>query len=251
MKDELVNLYNQLLNTYKIDKTVKLLILSYEEYKNSDELKNELQLYPEKTLDDFLNTPAYYSSESKTIYIIYDYFDRKNNSFINKISQEIIYYFALLHEFRHIIQRSEKDSFENSIRLLEININNYYDNYNNKTHDDWFYEIDANLFAAKELKKMINNYSGIDYDYILLMNYLYQYQYDNYDFKKLVKDYLSIPNDKRIKNSYMEQLFDEEGNFKSREVIKKEKNKIDVNEIVALSKKIGVNINVCDNKQST
>ena len=37
MKEKLDNLYNQLLDTYKIDKTVKLLVLSYDEYKNSDE----------------------------------------------------------------------------------------------------------------------------------------------------------------------------------------------------------------------
>ncbi len=106
MKEKLDNLYNQLLDTYKIGKTVKLLVLSYDEYKNSDELKRELQKYPEKKLDDFINTPAYYSTGSETIYIIYDYFDRLNNSFINKISPEIIYYFAIIHEFRHVMQRS-------------------------------------------------------------------------------------------------------------------------------------------------
>ena len=248
MKEKLNNLYNQLLDTYKIGKTVKLLVLSYDEYKNSDELKKELQLYPEKILDDFIDTPAYYSTESETIYIIYDYFDRLNNSFINKISPEIIYYFAIMHEFRHIIQRSEENSFENSIRLMEMSIYNYYDNYNMETHDDWFCEIDANLFAAKELKKIINNYSGIDYDYILLMNYLYQYQYDNYDFNKLTKDYLNLPKDKRLKNNYMEQLFDEDGYFKSGKVIQDEKNKIDYNKIVDLAKKIGISINICKNK---
>ncbi len=131
---------------------------------------------------------------------------------------------------------------------MEMSIYNYYDNYDMETHDDWFFEIDANLFAAKELKKIINNYSGIDYDYILLMNYLYQYQYDNYDFNKLTKDYLNLPKDKRLKNNYMEQLFDEDGHFKSGKVIQDEKNKIDYNKIVDLAKKIGISINICKNK---
>ena len=45
----------------------------------------------------------------------------------------------------------------------------------------------------------------------------------------------------------MEQLFDEDGYFKSGKVIQDKKNKIDYNKIVDLAKKIGISINICKN----
>ena len=229
MKKELEVLYKDLLKKHTINNPAKLCIYTKEEYLKSSELKEEIKLTPHDK-EELLNMPnitfGYLSTQSNTIYIFEDYYDNFDGSF-KKLSKELLYIFTLVHEFRHMIQREETNSFLYYIRKMELVISNNMEVYNNDTHDSFYHEIDSNLYTACYLKNIINNYSGINYNYINLLYYVYQYDLCGYDFDLLIRNYIELLNNNKNINNILELFLNKDNSFKDLNEIISNKDNID------------------------
>lgn len=217
MKDNLIKFYNKLVKKYKDNNPAELKTYTIDEFYASEDYKIERNLYTnsEEVLKSIVNsTPAYYSSLSKKIYVFFDCFDQEKykDLYVNKLSKELVYSFILAHEFRHNMQRKYDNSFLSNVILMEKKINNY----NDDIHDELFEEIDANLFAARELNLLKDKYKGLDLDYIECLNLVYSADYDYYDYDSLINNYIkAIKADSNLLTDRFKQIFDEHSNFKN------------------------------------
>lgn len=217
MKDNLIKFYNKLVKKYKDNNPAELKTYTIDEFYASEDYKIERNLYTnsEEVLKSIVNsTPAYYSSLSKKIYVFFDCFDQEKykDLYVNKLSKELVYSFILAHEFRHNMQRKYDNSFLSNVILMEKKINNY----NDDIHDELFEEIDANLFAARELNLLKDKYKDLDLDYIECLNLVYSADYDYYDYDSLINNYIkAIKADSNLLTDRFKQIFDEHSNFKN------------------------------------
>ena len=217
MRDNLINFYNKLIKKYKDNNFAELKIYTIDEFCDSEDYKIEKALYNdsnEELKSIVYSTPAYYSSLSKKIYVFIDCFDQEKykDLYVNKLSKELVYSFILAHEFRHNLQRKYDNSFLSNVILMEKRINNY----NADVHDELFEEIDANLFAARELGLLKYKYKELDLDYIECLNLVYSADYDYYDYDSLINNYIVvIKENNNLLSDRFKKIFDEYGNFKN------------------------------------
>lgn len=207
MKNLLKNEYNKLIEKYNIKNPAKLNIMKMNEYININEEDKNISY----------ETPGYYNTDKHTIYIFYDYFSSLKNHYTNNISTEILLLFTLYHEFRHLYQKEYKYSFPGTIRLFEtylINKKGFV--YSNDTHDTYYHEIDANLFAANQLLKIKKKYTKIDKLYINTLKDVYFSNKTIYNYDKLIFNINKLfTND----NNFIKEYFTNTNNSKTNKSI--------------------------------
>ena len=211
------------------------IIMSIGEYFKSDVFKQNLKLQKVKNIPrevfGILYKPAggSYSEETKNTFVYVNHFSLLDN--INKGALTML----VFHELRHAIQDQNKNNtFSSIICQMEDTTNKltYL-----VTHDNWFSEIDADIFGIKEAIEFINSHPNLyakkDLTFISEQLQRKRILLTNYDYDKLFSNYCTY----RIKhpdyktNLKWEKLFfDENGYIKSLNTILQDERLNDIDE---------------------
>lgn len=217
-----------LVESKKEEIDIDIFPLTFVEYYNSDIFKKKFKLMKPK--DNIYNglipiiSSGFYDSLEKQIVVFLDklLFMQKLGSGHQLVDLVEVSY----HEFRHGYQHQKLvknyKSFESAIIFMETVISSSSLLHYNLYHDQYFKEIDANLFAIKKTEEVFKSNSQL-YEqyrhYIESKKNEYEYDYMNYNFPFFFKKFNLIYQKHYSKISYagtwLEAFYTKNGKFKT------------------------------------
>lgn len=227
---------------------VDIIIVNKLKYYRSDFFKNNIKTKKLKEKITYIKYPFIYSglySEESNLIIIFinnckttPTINIKNEFTTHDIINTIR---ILYHEIKHLTQSRERYSGPMTtvefIYEMEDVLTNYNPKYYDSKHDDFFIEIEANVYATYKLNEFVSNNNILDKGELRFIEKLqnkYKNRLNKYNFYKQFSEFIKCCDKyklyKNATNRVIKMIYDEEGNFKSLKeiILDQEFNKLDI-----------------------